>query len=75
MARLLGQFHTLVDRGARRDAVQMQQLKCAKTKRNPNLRIELGARPCEQLLNLIVQLDLPAQHTKYECCGEVTVGR
>ena len=75
MASLLGELHALVDRRARRNAVQMQQLECAEAKRDPNLSIKLGARPCEQPSNLIVQLDLPAQHAQHESRGQVAVGR
>ena len=74
MAGLLGQLHALVDRGAGGDAVHAQQLKCAHAQGDQNLRVKLGVGPGEQLVKLMVEENLPAQHTQHQRRSQVAVG-
>ncbi len=75
MAGLLGQFHAFVDGGAGGNAVQMQQLKRAQPQGNQYLRIEFGVGAFEQRLQLMIELNLPAQHAQHQRRGQVAVGR
>ena len=75
MPGLLGQLHALIDRGARRNAIQMQQLKCPI---RSAIRISASSFAFGRLAaadNLLVQQNLPAQHAQHQRRGQVAVRR
>ena len=59
MACLLGQFYALVDRCAGGNAIQMEQLKRAETKRDPNFSVKFGIGVFEQGVQLVVEANSP----------------
>ena len=70
---VLGQLHALVNRGARRDAVHIQNLKRAQPQDDLNLRVELGVGPGEQRMKLMIEQNLPAQYAQHERRSQVAV--
>ena len=75
MSRLLGQLHTFVDGGAGRNAVHVQNLKCAQAQRYADFGFEFSVGVLEQRLQLVVEADLPAEHAENQGCGEIAVCR
>ena len=74
MPGLLGQFHALINGGARRNAVQMQKLKSAQPQRNQNLRHRAWRWGVSAGLQLAVELNLPAQHAQHQRRCQIAVG-
>ena len=74
MPGLFRQLDTLINRGARRNAVQMQQLKSSQPKRNQNLGIELRVRPFQQSLQLVVELNLPPKYAENQRSRQIAIG-
>ena len=75
MPRLLGQFHALIDCSARRNAIQVQQLKRAQPQRNQIFSIEFRIGPLEKRLQPLIEFDLPSQHTQHQCGCQMPVRR
>ena len=75
VAGLFGQLDAFVDCGAGGDAVQVQQLECAQAECDQDFCIELRMGARQQDLDLMVELNLPAQHAQNECRGQVAVRR
>ncbi len=63
-----------IDGGARGDAVQMEQLECAQAEGDQNLQIELGIGAFEKQVDLVVELNLPAEHSQHQGRDQIAVG-
>jgi hypothetical protein len=72
---LLGEFHALVDGGAGWNTVQMEQLEGAEAQGDQDLRVEPGVGVLEEGLQLVVEANLPAEHTEDQGGGQVAVWR
>ncbi len=73
MARVLCEFHTLINGGPRRYPIQMQKLKCAHPQGDQHFRIELCIWMFQEWPDAVVKLDLPAQHTHYERSCQIPI--
>src|SRR5579862_4150297 len=73
MPRLFRQFHTVVDGGMGRNAIEEEKLEGAEAKSNQHFLIELCVWALQQGLDLPIEPNLPTQHAEHQRCSKVSI--
>ena len=74
VAGLLDQFDAFGENGACGDAIHVEQLECAQAESDQDFCIEFHVGMSEQSADLLVELNLPAEHAQDERRDQVAVG-
>lgn len=73
MARLPGQFHTLIDGGTWRNAIEIEQLESSQAQSDQNLWIKPGVRPGEKFSQLLIKKNLPTEYAENQRRGQMSI--